>query len=72
MKRSKPSIYSLVPWSFAACGLLVAIGNLFGLTGLQAPIFPVVEDVIGLLINSAFLIAAGFLPVAFACTLQKR
>jgi|TARA_B110000037_G_scaffold223120_1_gene302352 hypothetical protein len=71
MKRKKPSIYSLIPWSFAACGLLIALGNLFGLTGLQLPIFPVVQDAVGLIINAVFLLAIGFIPVVITHLFQK-
>lgn len=55
----------------AGSGLLIALGNLIGLTNLQLPVFPVVQDIAGLVINSLFLLAVGFVPVAIGSLFKK-
>lgn len=66
MKKPIITLYSLVPWSLSACGLLITLGNLLGLTDLLVPIFPEVTNIGSLLATSLLLFSLGLVPLLFA------
>ncbi len=66
------TLYSLTPWSLAACGFLTALGNLFGLTDLALPIFPEVEHLGGLIATSLLLFSLGLIPLLFVDLPQRK
>jgi hypothetical protein len=64
MAASSPRIplISAALWTYAGCGLAVAIGNLLGLGRLHGWFIPPVTQMGGLLATSALLFAAGLVP----------
>lgn len=60
MKKPSPlSLFTVLPWSFAAIGVIVALGNLLGLAQSEVPMVPRVDHIAGLLASSLFLFGIG-------------
>jgi hypothetical protein len=51
--------------SFAACGWLILVANLFPLARSTNGIFPVVDDLTGLVLSTLLLLILAMTPVAF-------